>query len=182
VRDRLGLPDVAIALFAGRLEPEKRIDRLITLWPQVRQAVPSAVLVVAGTGSLANALSAARTEGVLLCGRQDELADWFAAADMFVLPSEAEGLSNAMLEAMATGLPCVATRVGAAPDLLADGLGRLVDVDDDRGLVTAITETLQRLDSYPAERARNFVTRNYSIEATARRLADLYRGLTVVGR
>ncbi len=177
IRERLGLPDGPIAMFAGRLEREKRIDQLVALWPQVRQAIPAAVLVVAGTGGLADALAAVRTEGVILAGAQPDLRDWYAAADVFVLPSEAEGLSNAMLEALATGLPCVATKVGAAPDLLSDTLGRLVDVDDDKGLVSAMIAALHGLPGHSAHHARETVVRNYSIDVTAARLANLYHAL-----
>lgn len=180
IRAGLGLPDGPIAMFAGRLEREKRIDRLVALWPHVRSVIPAATLVVAGTGSLAHALAAARTEGIILAGAQADLCDWYAAADVFVLPSEAEGLSNAMLEALATGLPCVATKVGAAPELLSQGLGCLVDVDDDSGLVSALIATLQGLPGYSAQHARDVVVSNYSIEVTASRLAQLYRELAYV--
>ena len=177
LRQRLGLPTGPIALFAGRLEAEKRIDRLVALWPKLRAAVPSATLVVAGAGGLAEALIGAAVEGVRIVGPQSDLCDWYAAADVFVLPSEAEGLSNAMLEALATGLPCVATNVGAAPDLLSDGLGILVDVDDDAALVAALVATLQGLPNHSADRARDMVIRQYSIDETARRLAALYHEL-----
>lgn len=177
IRKELGLPSGPIAIFAGRLEREKRIDQLVALWPQVRLSIPSAVLVVAGAGGLANALASARIKGVILAGPQPDLRDWYAAADVFVLPSEAEGLSNAMLEALATGLPCVATKVGAAPELLSDGLGCLVDVDDDKGLVSALISALHGLSGHSAHRARDTVVLNYSIDVTASRLANLYREL-----
>jgi glycosyltransferase involved in cell wall biosynthesis len=181
LRKTLGLPEGPVAFFAGRLETEKRIDRLVALWPQVRAVLPSAVLVVAGAGSLAPALAKADVGGVVLAGPQPDLRDWYAASDVFVLPSEAEGLSNAMLEALATGLPCVATRVGAAPDLVSDMLGRLVDVDDDTALVAALIATLQGLPGHSPQAARDMVIRTYSIDVTASRLAALYRSLARKG-
>ncbi|MFN4128622.1 MAG: glycosyltransferase family 4 protein [Paracoccaceae bacterium] len=177
LRQRLGLPSGPIGFFAGRLEGEKRIDRLVTLWPQVRKALPSASLVVAGAGQLADALISARIDGVLIVGPQSDLRDWYAAADVFILPSEAEGLSNAMLEALATGLACVATRVGAAPELLSDGMGLLVDVDDDDGLVSATVAVLRGLPGHSAEHARQTIIQNYDISETASRLAALYHRL-----
>jgi glycosyltransferase involved in cell wall biosynthesis len=178
LRRQLNLPDTPIAFFAGRLETEKRIDRLVSLWPQIRQAIPSATLVVAGAGSLMQALTATPTDGVIIAGPQPDLKNWYAASDVFVLPSEAEGLSNAMLEALATGLPCVATNVGAAPEVLVDGLGVLVGVDDDAALISGLIAAFHGLPGQSKERAHDAVVQTYSIDTTARRLADLYRRLS----
>jgi len=179
IRARLGLPDQPIALFAGRLETEKRIDRLISLWPNVCQRIPDATLVVAGTGSLETTLVAAGIKGTLLIGEQSDLRDWYAASDVFVLPSLAEGLSNAMLEAMSMALPCIATRVGAAAELLADGTGQLVDLHDDDALVAALISVLACPEHFSggARRARRRVTEEFSIDATVSRLVCLYKAL-----
>lgn len=175
-RAMLGLGPGPLVLFAGRLEHEKRVDRLVGLWPQVRAAVADAGLAVLGTGRLAEQLAATATEGVHLAGVQRDMGLWYAAADGFVLPSEAEGLSNAMLEAMATGLPCVATAVGAAPDLLAQGRGKLVPVDDDAALVAALLAMLQG-PAPPDLSLRRHVEVHYSVDETAHRLANLYHRL-----
>lgn len=178
LRDELGLGAGPVALFAGRLEREKQVDRLIEIWPRVRAAVPGATLVVVGTGSLEEGLKAAAPEGVRLVGKQTAMRPWFAASDVFVLPSLAEGLSNALLEAMAMGLRCVATEVGAAPDLLGDGLGRLVPVGDADALCSALCAALAAApDAALAQRIRARIERDYSIDATARKLAEAYRRL-----
>ncbi len=70
LRDELGLGAGPVALFAGRLEREKQVDRLIEIWPRVRAAVPGATLVVVGTGSLEEGLKAGAPEGVRLVGKQ----------------------------------------------------------------------------------------------------------------
>lgn len=180
MKAKLGLGAGPVALFAGRLEHEKRIDRLVAIWPMVRAQVPDAVLAVLGTGSLGPALSKGAPEGVHLAGAQIDMLPWYQAADGFVLPSEAEGLSNAMLEAMAMGLPCVATAVGAAPDLLQDGLGRLVPVDDDPALIASIVKMLKGTaepDRVLTQRLRARIEQDYGLDETARRLAALYRNL-----
>lgn len=178
LRDELGLGSGPVALFAGRLEREKQVDRLIEIWPRVRMAVPGATLVVVGTGSLEEGLKASAPEGVHLVGKQTAMRPWFAASDVFVLPSLAEGLSNALLEAMAMGLRCVATEVGSAPDLLGDGLGSLVPVGDPDALCSALGSALAAPpDEALAQRIRDRVERDYSIDATARKLAEAYRNL-----
>ncbi len=180
LRQEFGLTEGPVALFAGRLAPEKRVDRLMALWPEVRAMVPGATLVVVGTGALAPQLSAGAGPGIRLMGKQTAMRRWFAAADCFVLPSVAEGLSNAMLEALAMDLPVVATAVGAAPDLLAGGLGELVAVGDDAALTAALIRSLSGQGCAApglAGRRRALVREHYSLDATATKLAALYRRL-----
>jgi glycosyltransferase involved in cell wall biosynthesis len=178
LRNEFGLGAGPVALFAGRLEREKQVDRLIEIWPRVRAAVPGATLVVVGTGSLQPGLAERATEGVRLVGKQTAMRSWYAASDVFVLPSLAEGLSNALLEAMAMGLRCVATEVGAAPDLLGDGLGRLVPVGDADALSSALIAALTEApDERHQQQVRARIERDYSLEATARKLAEAYRKL-----
>ena len=178
LRQRLGLPDVRIAIFLGRLEKEKRAAQLAALWPQVREAVPDAVLLMLGSGSAEDDLRKLAPPGVRLEGVKRNVRDWYAAADVFVLPSEAEGLSNALLEAMAMSLPCVVTRVGAAPDLIDTSTGRLVDVDDEPGLVSALTEALSGGQLDPVK-SRSVVAASFSLDATVSRIEDLYRALAL---
>lgn len=180
MRAKLGLPNAPIALFAARLEPEKCIDQLVSLWPRVRDVVPNATLVVAGAGALEQALKAAAVEGVMLVGRQTNLPEWYAAADAFVQPSVAEGLSNSLLEAMAMALPCISTRVGEAPDLLANDVGVLVDVKDDEALFAGLTAVLSRPEDFAsgALRGRQRVIDDFSLDVTVKRFAALYRSLS----
>jgi len=84
---------------------------------------------------------------VWMAGDRDDIPNLLACMDVFVLPSLGEGISNTVLEAMATGLPVVATRVGGNPELVTEGdTGMLVPV----GNVTALAQALQRLIDDPA--------------------------------
>ena len=88
---------------------------------------------------------------VWLAGDREDIPRLLQAMDIFVLPSLAEGISNTLLEAMATGLPVVATQVGGNPELIEDGHnGCLVPVSD----AQALAETLQGLIESPAARKR----------------------------
>jgi len=78
---------------------------------------------------------------VWMAGDRDDVAELMQLMDVFVLPSLAEGISNTVLEAMATGLPVIATNVGGNPELISEGEnGRLVKVGDEQGLAEAIGE------------------------------------------
>jgi len=85
---------------------------------------------------------------VWMAGDRDDIPELLASMDVFVLPSLGEGISNTVLEAMASGLPVVATRVGGNPELVEDGVtGLLVPVGD----VTALANALQTLIDDPAQ-------------------------------
>ena len=106
----------------------------------------------------------------------DRLARLQRAADLYVLMSRAEGLPNALLEAMATGLACVASDIPGSADVLADGGGVLVPLDDD----TALVAELDRLAGDAAERgrlgreARQIILGRYSFDSIAARYRDVY--------
>jgi glycosyltransferase involved in cell wall biosynthesis len=103
------------------------------------------------------------------------------ASDFFVLPSAAEGLSNALLEALAVGLPCAATAVGGTPDVVVDGgSGLLVQPDQPHKLRAALSALLadSGLRQRMGKQARETILARYSLENTADKLALLYRHLT----
>ena len=103
LRPRLGLPQGPVALYTGRFVAEKCLDQLISVWPQVRVIFPQAHLLLAGSGPQEAALRRMAGDGVMFLGQVEDVLPYLQAADLFVLPSATEGLSNAMLEALATG-------------------------------------------------------------------------------
>ncbi|OGF55348.1 MAG: hypothetical protein A2Z21_07755 [Candidatus Fraserbacteria bacterium RBG_16_55_9] len=128
VRERLLLPlGKTIVLYVGRLHPVKGLDILLRAWAQLPMNVRDrALLVLVGDGPERFALAELAeqlgiTESVLLAGAQRAVRQYYWAADVFVLPSRTEGMSGALIEAMACGLPCIASNVGGAPDLIQDG-------------------------------------------------------------
>ncbi|WP_089718439.1 glycosyltransferase family 4 protein [Candidatus Entotheonella palauensis] len=178
LRQSLHLPtDSPIALFMGRLAAEKRVDNLLAIWPAIRHLHPHAELVIIGTGEEESKLRATAGPGVTFLGAIDDVTPYLQAADVFVLPSATEGLSNAMLEALATGLPVVATQVGGASDIITDGLnGRLIPPDDLDCLQEALSILLgdDALRGTFGSRGRAFMQHHYALPVTAQRLRTLY--------
>lgn len=122
LRSQLDLPpEAVIFVFSGRLEPVKGIDILIRAWNHLPpEGYPSALLVVLGTGSQ---LESVREQGkksapLLVRGAVENVSDYLQAADVFVMPSRYEGTSLAVLEAMASELPVLLTRVGGNADII----------------------------------------------------------------
>jgi phosphatidylinositol alpha-1,6-mannosyltransferase len=163
VRQRLGLrPEDKLVLCLGRLVRRKGVHRLVRAFPELARRAERVVLVVAGTGPelsrlrrLAHRLGAA----VVFAGRvpDHDVPELYAAADVFCLPVadrwgglEAEGLGIVLLEAAASGVPCVAGRSGGTPEAVIDGkTGYVVDARDRRQLVAALAHLLEE-----PERAR----------------------------
>jgi glycosyltransferase involved in cell wall biosynthesis len=175
----LGDEDATAVLFVGRLVEEKAIDRLLDVWaalPPGRQ-----VLVIVGDGPLRGDLerrAAAQglAESVRFVGHRHDALRFYAMADVFVLPSATEGLSNSLLEAMAAGLPVVASDVGGNRDVITPGSGILVDWRQVPACVALLSRLLQddrlRKDMGAAARER---ARAFAMEAIVRRYRDLYR-------
>jgi glycosyltransferase involved in cell wall biosynthesis len=185
LRGRLGLADQPIVVYAGRLVPEKSVGDLLAAWVRVRSASPRAELAVLGAGACEAELRRAAPPGVRFLGDVGDVVPYLRAADAFVLPSSTEGLSNALLEAMAAGLPVVATAVGGALDLIEDGRsGRLVAPGQPIALADALSSLLADADLRErlGSRARERVTSDYSLPVVAGRLLHLYRELAAAPR
>lgn len=179
-RADLRLGDGPVAVYAGRLSPEKGADVLLEAWARMRRT--GATLCVVGDGP-ARASLEARAERLGLSasvrfeGSAGDVGPWLRAADAFVLPSRTEGLSIALLEAMASGLAIVATDVGAARE--ATGPGGALVVPPERP--EALAEALDAVLSDPARAAalgraaRSRVVARYGIGEVAERHLALYR-------
>ncbi|RMF03428.1 MAG: glycosyltransferase family 1 protein, partial [Chloroflexi bacterium] len=160
-----------------RLSPEKRVNQLLDVWPAVRAAHPAATLLILGTGPQESVLRQQAGDGVLFCGRVDNVAPHLQASDLFVLPSATEGLSNALLEALAVGLPVIATNVGGAPDVVEHGHGGWLIPPDQpeqlqEALVTLLADPFQCRQFGQLARLR--IERDYALPAVAQRLRRLY--------
>jgi glycosyltransferase involved in cell wall biosynthesis len=182
-RRQFGLlpPEIAIVC-VGRLHRQKGLVHLLGAFHTLLQVQPTARLLLAGVGTDRAALSG--TVEALRLGHfvrfLGPLADpWplLAAADIFALPSLWEGMPNALLEAMAAGLPAVATAVGAVPEMVVDGREALVVPPGDTG---ALARALAELAASPERRremgalARRRIEDAYRIEAIVAQTERLY--------
>lgn len=134
--------------FVGRLSEEKGISSLIHSMGIIRRKIPSARLVIVGTGPIEDDLKELTNRLELnshvdFVGYKDNVFEILKQLDVFVLPSRTEGCPIVILEAMAMGLPVVATRVGGNPELVRDGeTGYLVPFNDENALARAVLALL----------------------------------------
>ncbi len=175
-------------LFAGRLGPEKGVDILLRSLAMVAESWPQVSLEIAGDGPERSRLvdlaaQLGLSDRVVWTGplKADELSRRYEEAGVFVLPTLwMENCPVAVLEAMAHGLPVVATRIGGLPELVEDRVtGALVERADVSGLAAALLELLgepERTAAMGRAARRRFLDR-HSASAHARRLVGLYQGL-----
>jgi glycosyltransferase involved in cell wall biosynthesis len=173
-------------LFLGRLEAAKGVEDLLDAVALLAPRFPALRLVLAGSGELDAWRRGAARRGIV---ERVELTGWvdaaarsaqLARAAVFCLPSHAEGLPMALLEAMAAGKAVVASRVGGIPDAVRDGVnGLLVPPRDAPALAAALARVLEDagLQQSLGARARATVDRDYSTEAICGRLAAIYNDL-----
>jgi glycosyltransferase involved in cell wall biosynthesis len=179
VRAELDAGERPVVLAVGRLAPQKDYDTLIRAAAGWQDRAPRPLVLIAGDGPDVNRLQQmidADGLPVRLLGRREDMADLLAAADVYVLTSRWEGTPLAVQEAMALGVPVVATAVGGIPEMVADG-AMLVPAGDDR----AVSEQVGRLVDDPELRAQlagrgRDVAASWPDEAeTARQVAAVYR-------
>jgi glycosyltransferase involved in cell wall biosynthesis len=152
VRASLGVPaEAQMLLFIGNLKPAKGCLDLLDAFVAVAALHPALQVVFIGDGAAREALMQRAAQAGLagrvhLIGKleHDMLPAWFAAADLFCLPSHNEGVPNVVLEAMACGVPVLATRVGGIPEVVPDFAGVLVPAQDGTALAAALSAALAR--------------------------------------
>jgi glycosyltransferase involved in cell wall biosynthesis len=168
---------------AARQEPQKGLDVLLAAVPGLVGALPGAVVLVAGrTGRASAALGrqlaslGPAAASVRFLGHRDDVGDLLAAADCFVLPSRREGLPGAVLEAMAAGVPVVASDLATVREAVTPGEAWLVPPGDP-GVLAAALATVAGDAAGAAIRvaaARRRFAQRFDIAAVSAAMAAFY--------
>jgi len=183
-RKRLDLPaDAMVFGTVGRLVPTKGQSYLIQAFAQVKKQLPQSILLIVGTGRLESVLKAEAEktgfcESIRFLGQRKDVVQILKSLDIFILPSVAEGFGLALAEAMAAGIPCIATEVGGIPEVTnGTEAGVLVPPRDSAALAVAVIKTASMPVNELAQlvdKAQNRVRCFYSYEVVGRKLANLY--------
>ena len=174
-------------IYAGRLRRQKGPDFLLNALKKMTTLRPRLgwQLMVLGSGPLAAQLKQQTQEygladRIKFCGLVDNVVDYLAKTDIFILPSRAEGLSNALLEAMAVGLPCVATNIPANAEVMQhDYNGLLTPVENEEAMAQSILRLIddETLRARLGKQARQTAMEHYSLEVVADKYIELYQSL-----
>jgi glycosyltransferase involved in cell wall biosynthesis len=181
-KESIGLNNDSFVFGAvGRLVPTKGLTYLLRAFAKVYRQVPKSNLILIGEGRLKQQLVATAAElgvdkSVYFLGYRTDVEKLLRAMDVFVMSSVAEGMPGVLLEAMAAGLPCIATSVGGIPTVLEDGkLGMLVPAENADALAEAMVQLAQKPDLTSMVReAQRKVADNYSNDAVRPKLEKIY--------
>lgn len=191
VRSRLGIADDAeVLLQIGRQEHQKGVDVFVRIVGRLADRPRLVGLHAGRRGAASNAIDAAVdalgvAERVRFLGHRDDVGDLLAAADVFVFPSRYEGLGGSLLEAMALGVPIVASDVPAIREIVERGpAGILVPTDDVEAFAAAVQSVLDDASVRAAlgRRGREVFESTFTAEAIADRFAAALRGFAARGR
>ena len=175
-----------VVVCVSKLRYEKGIDVLLQAWHLVCKQLPQSLharLIIVGDGPIQSQLERMTREldiadSVEFAGLQSDIPAQLHRGTLAVLPSRWEGMPNALLEAMACGLPCVATRVSGSEDIIqhADN-GLLVEPEDYQSMTQALLLLLRdpALAQQYGEAARATIEQHYSLERITDRYVELYR-------
>jgi glycosyltransferase involved in cell wall biosynthesis len=175
-----GNTQAPLAVTVARLEAQKGLAHLV----EAAAMVPDVVFAIVGGGPDRPALEARAAKlglasRVRFLGHRRDVPALLAIADLFVLPSLYEGLPLSVLEAMAAGVPVVATAIGGTDELVSSGTGTLVPPADPRGLAEGIRALLADRDgaALRAAAARDLVLTTHSTQAMVAAMSNLYESL-----
>jgi len=189
VREKHGLGDRPLVLFVGGLEPRKGLEYLLMAMELVQKKVPEVQLIVVGKRAFTSHPREKMFFNVLIKRldledhvefvyniKDEELAKYYAACDVFALPSRMEGWGLSIMEAMATGKPVVSTNVGGIPELVENKInGYLCNPGDVTTLAKRIVHLLKNEDIAKGMGKEGLkMARSYSWERTAEKVKSIY--------
>ncbi len=192
VRARLGLPTGRLIGCFGRVRHQKGTDVFVDAMLENVVKHPDITGIILGLATkdhigfeqgLKDKIAAAGlSDRIRFCGEVtvDVIPEWYQALDLFVAPQRWEGFGLTPLEAMACGVPAIATRVGAFEELIVDGeTGRLVPRDDIPAMSIALDEALSDAETLPrwSKAGRTHVVENFTLEKEANTLIGIYESL-----
>lgn len=184
LRTSLGFGNELIGVFVGRLVTEKNLSLLIKAWTNTFTHEDKVKLLIVGDGYLKDELTkqvkdCKREKQIIFLGAKSDIKPFLQVADFSVLPSLFEGLSNTLLEYLATSLPVIGSRVSGTEDLIEDGVNGFLF---ESGNCSELEEKLKKMASLSeikiasmGKNARSTVTQYAGIESVSSRLCNLYK-------
>jgi len=180
-REKLNLKNHIVGLYVGRIDPIKGLDLLLEALPSVVKLYPQFKLIIVGSGPYKDNLETLAKilqidEHVIFVGGTSDVKKYYNIADIFILPSKSEGISNALLEAMSMELAVIATAVGGIPEVIKDLDNGCLTYPSSSAIVEKLELLLanKNLRDRLGNAARKSIIANFSIEKVAKKYIELY--------
>jgi glycosyltransferase involved in cell wall biosynthesis len=181
MRKKLGLENKFVIGYHGRLSTEKNIKLLVDSFQNIKKRIPKSKLLIIGDGDEKKWFSKQNKiiEDIVNIGFVDNPEKYLLAVDVYILPSQTETTGLSLMEAMAIGLPCIATNVGAIPSYLKNNVNGLLLKKDklDVNLLSFAIEKLYReplLRTKLKQNARRIISSTYTWEKTTIELEAIF--------
>lgn len=179
MRKIFGIPEDEIALLSiGRLTPQKQPITLVDIFSNLQKRLPKVVLFISGKGELRNSLrdhgEKMHIKNIRFLGYipDKEIPNLYAASDFFIMTSKYEGMPLTLLEAMASGLPCIVSDIPHLEIVKDANCGTIVHFDDIKNATDNIADYLQGNQSDHSNNARNYAINMLAWEIIAQRYYD----------
>lgn len=177
MRTRLRVNDRIVIGHVGRFDRQKNHSFLLRIFQNIVLKAPNAVLLLVGDGTLRENIETyisdhGLSENVILTGIQSNVAPYYQAMDIFVFPSLSEGLPVTLVEAQASGLPCVISDHVPRESIITDGLVTVQNLDDSAG--TWAKHILARIGTARTDHSAEVAAHGYDISETAKWLEEFY--------
>ena len=173
--------DTLVVGYCGQIVQEKGLSVLVEAFKLVRADFPKTCLLLCGRGSYLPLLQAQHIEGLVYAGFMEDVRPFYAATDIFVLPTiDNEGFSRVLVESMACGIPAIATTVGGNPESIEDGVsGFMIPPENPAALAEKLKILLsdQQKRAAMGKAARERVVANFGARSTAAQVGVLYAEL-----
>ncbi len=194
LKDKMGIVAENVILYVGIIDSRKGVDTLVKAWIEHREEVPNTTLLLVGPlyekatpqwsdsfyRFIKSQVESVKDSSIKLLGKKNNIAEYMKVADAFVLPSQAEGMPNVILEAMSSGLPIISTNIGGSRDLVRHGQnGYLFNVGDSEELGKLMGKIIQEKDNRKnlAKESRKIIEEFYSMDIIAEKYFKLFKSL-----
>ncbi|MGB9735985.1 MAG: glycosyltransferase [bacterium] len=182
IKEKLKVGDKIVLTFTAHLRPAKGHQYLLEAISKIKNQYPNIVLFLIGDGILMNELTTITKQldienNVRFWGYRADIPNFLSATDIYVHPSVEEGFGIAIIEAMAAGLPVIATNVGGIPEIITNGVnGILVPPENPQALADAIVELIEHPDRRKilSEKARQYVELTFNNQTMTKEYAEIY--------
>ena len=175
--------DDFILLYTAEFIPRKNHKLIFDILPTLRENIPFLKVVLCGKGDLLQTYTQYASDNkmdyILFTGYTKQVADFCRLSDLLVMPSYQEGLPMAMIEAIATGLPVVASKIRGHTDVIENGFnGFLIAPDDEKGFEETILTLYQDSGLRNKMSEANILkSQNYRTELSVQKMAEIYKSL-----